>query len=216
MRELPIIFTGPSIPAIQAGRKTETRRLVKYIPEFGAPDDWCPLIEDPKFLRIAWDWKEKCPYGQPGDRLWVREKWRLEYDEGADLHYARFAADSRRQLTGEGSMRQIERAQWRQPKGPGTLWMTAWKSSRYMPRWASRMLLEVEEVRVERLQEITEEGAVAEGTQAIPVGEVPRPAAMSEREDFSRLWNSLHENHRWIGNPWVWVVVFKLLLEGGT
>jgi hypothetical protein len=122
-----------------------------------------------------------CPYGVAGDQLWVRETWRQA--SGSNCYHYRADPD---EVSG----------------GP-------WKPSIFMPRHGSRIRLEIAGVRIQRLQEIGAEDAIAEGTRAISVAEVPRQAALSERQDFSRLWDSINSKRApWDSNPWVWALSF--------
>lgn len=162
MNEHPIIFSGPMVKAIIEGRKTQTRRVC------GEPK-WIGGLKHGSLS--IWP----CPYGQPGDRLWVKES----YLPGGNISYR---ADS---------------------PGDGTVKMS-WKSGRFMPRWASRITLEITEVRVQRLQEITNRDAVAEGVEY----DLSKPdgAPLSR---FNKLWDSINgKKHPWKSNPWVWVISF--------
>lgn len=144
MKERPILFSGPMVRAIFDGRKTQTRRVARltsagYVKEPGGHRRWHPGDPDARFA---------CPCGAPGDRLWVRETWGL-YDtqpsdgpSGATVFYR--ATDENRRV----------------------LRYQLWRPSIHMPRWASRITLEVTGVRVERLQDITEEDAYSEGVDA--------------------------------------------------
>jgi len=184
-RERPILFSGPMVKAILAGEKTQTRRVITakgaqslsiaYWRPAGQPENagrWVASDGLP-IGHIA------CPYGAPGDRLWVRETFR-EADVGV-----RFRAD----LGGADV-------------DPG-----GWTPSIFMRRRLSRIDLEVTAVRVERLQEITEEDARAEGSSFMP------SAAPGLRYRFHLGWDSLNEKrgYGWAKNPWVWVVSFKRL-----
>ena len=192
MQEKPILFTAPMVRAILDGRKTVTRRLVK--PQ--------PVLEDAfvgGIFRQTWIYKDTadpqgwlmhnlCPYGQPGDRLWVRE---------------RFAKD----ITGcpNGI---AYRADHQDPYGDGPANPITWKPSIHMPRWASRITLEVAGVRVEPLQGITEEDAKAEGTTPSIVG--ADLDYLKYRAGFQALWDSINgKTYPWSANPWVWVVEFR-------
>ena len=202
MKEKPILFSGPMIRAILANTKTQTRRIFK-------PD------------RMTWDangrytthamrggellitgsgpfkpssWLHYCPYGQPGgDRLYVRETWAAPhaYDhlpprlipQDARIHYA--ATEDRGGLL--------------------------WRPSIHMPRWASRITLEVTGVLVERLQEISYEDARAEGVEFWrndgTLTELPPCSA--HRYEFEDLWTSINGADSWNANPFVWVVTFR-------
>lgn len=201
MTERPIIFSAPMVRAILAGTKVQTRRVVKLKPwqqieerDDGAPWPW--MYDDD---RAADHWVP-CPYGQQADRLWVRETWAVphRYDHlgpsntpvlGLRTHYA--ATEERGELR--------------------------WRPSIHMPRWASRITLEVSAVRVERLQDISEADALAEGVtckwepgcsgrlmEAFG-GFSFRPAASA----YAELWEQINGPGSWDANPWVWVIEFK-------
>lgn len=206
MRERPILFSGPMVRAILAGNKTQTRRVVKPQPAgaWAAPG------------------KTSCPYGQPGDRLWVREAFRFAasldrlspsdvgekaLDAGYSTPWAptQFEADGRRAGAWHG---------FDTPPTvttPGKL-----RPGIHMPRWACRLVLEITSVRAERLQAITEEQARAEGItdggcincgHNEPCGcEAPAPSAI---DSFAYLWGSINGPGSWNANPWVWVVEFR-------
>lgn len=188
----PIIFQAHNIRAILAGTKTQTRRAVKPQPKEVRVQgcDW--LCDDGRILR--------CPYGQPGDELWVKETW--SYFGGDEYLYQqlRESVCYRADHNGTDSI-------------PGG----RWRSSMFMPRWASRITLRIESVRVERLQDITERDADAEGTTShYPCEE---PTAHREgvhrctpTEDFRRSWDSINGKRpgcAWKDNPWVWVIEFR-------
>lgn len=195
--ERGIIFSGHSVRAIQAGTKTQTRRLVKA--------KHLPFIKDllGGFLDGKWN-QRPLPYGKPRERLWVKETF--NFSSGDDL------------LPGENHRLCPERAGWRADR---VVWRAdgerthpeqgaaIWKPSIYMPRWASRITLEVTDIRVERLQDITEPDAKAEGVTPLknPHGVV---GAYGHRLGFAVAWDSLNEKRAtWESNPWVWVVDFK-------
>jgi hypothetical protein len=224
MKERPIIFNGPMVRAILSGTKTQTRRVVKLQPT----GEW--KIDTPPVLgRITskHHLKERfgvfvrldietcfplaslipCPYGHPGDRLWVRETWAAPhaYDhlpprlipQDARIHYA--ASEERGGLL--------------------------WSSSIYMPRWASRITLEVIDVRVERLQDISEADAMAEGVRGYPfrpdegwpictgymVGDDDGKTTLHPKpqDPYRLLWESINGPGSWDTDPWVWVIQFK-------
>lgn len=187
MSEKPILFSGAMIRAILDGRKTQTRRIVKMQP----PTDKHVLARcvsstdkrsEGKLRWITPDGSEgtgffPCPYGQPGDRLWVRETWRGGSDSfSSGLHY---------------------RADLDEPGAPGQ-----WTPSIHMPRWASRISLEVKAVRVERLQDISEADAEAEGVDSRGDGSERYRAA------FRLLWCEIYGHASWDANPWLWCVEF--------
>lgn len=206
MKELAVNFKPHEVRATLAGRMSQFRRAIKCIQQ---PDEWRPIgparfnptifdrhgdeVPGPEAFGAGnddgSDWV-RCPYGQPGDRLWVRETWALhvhamsaDRDEDGPFVYA---ADGQRAL----SMRLSSK----------------WTPSIHMPRWASRITLEVTGVRVERLQDISEADAQAEGC-AFPLAyEGPDPPY---RTAYARLWESINGAGSWDANPWVWVVEFK-------
>lgn len=222
----PIIFSGEMVKAILDSRKTQTRRIAKargadrvlYVE--GAPlyparngdtgyTGWVAEV-DKLGGRNGLHLPITCPYGAAGGKLWVRETW-SPYGENA----AWYRADFNGRLTQPGL------------KGGGGHF-TGWKPSIHMPRWASRITLEITKVRVERLQDISEEDAKAEGVE--PVGYLAvNPfltralhALMSReknthRTEYRLLWDSLHGKGAWEKNPWVWILEFKRhLFEHGT
>lgn len=184
MKEHPILFSGPMIRAILEDRKTQTRRIVKPQPDaqlfsINSGPEWTyPDRLDPD--EPDWDRVRLCPYGKPGDRLWVRETWR----NGPDKALYRATDDS-----GTPSIR--------------------WKPSIHMPRAYSRISLEVTAVRVERVQDISEKDAWAEGVHSI-ARRLPYSGDDLASVAFSGLWQEINgKRHPWDSNPWVWVVEFK-------
>jgi len=211
IKERPILFSAPMVRAILEGRKTVTRRVCKPQPSanahttcaYGTPmGAWWETGKD--IIR--------CPYGKPGDRLWVRETFidlrgtGVEHrpdPDGPIQRYA-YAADCR-----PGSHSDEARKDFG----------LKYKPSIHMPRAACRILLEITDVRVERLQDISEDQAQAEGVRLMRDGSdtwvsregpgnlvTPWPTA---KEAFSDLWNSINGPHAWAANPWVWAVSFK-------
>jgi len=216
MKERPILFSGAMVRAILSGGKTQTRRVVKPLPEFcGGQGDqqdvrcWGWMNEDragPNFLSVV---DSRCPYGQPGDRLWVREthfealKWR---------YTPLFAAASDFIYRADYEYREELRS---------VIGCHHWKPSIFMKREASRISLEIVSVRVERLQDISEADAVAEGIDAFQRGEEPKVYrdylqrtehfGLSAVGSYRTLWESINGAGSWSANPWVWVVEFKRL-----
>ena len=198
MKERPILFSGAMVRAILEGKKTQTRRVVKW-PEGFEPEtatvERFQRYPDGSYRAIVWGspyddgaFSVKCKYGGPGDRLWVRETW--------------------------GVHRCIEQAYQRDrcQVGVGLLHYKAdegchpvkrWRPCIHMPRWASRIALEVTGVRVERVQEISVEDALAEGMLASD------PYKLAG--EYEALWNEINakRGYGWDVNPWVWVVEFK-------
>jgi hypothetical protein len=199
MKERPILFSGPLVRAILDGRKTQTRRVVKTtdsgrVKAAGSAKNW--HLDDPNAVLA-------CPYGVPGDRLWVRETWSAipvyEVDNGvyeAGEPYHKVPKE-------KPSNAHVIYAADTDAEGP-------FRPSIHMPRWASRILLEVDSVRVERLNDISELDAKAEGC-------FPRETEdgwLSCRTAFCELWEAINGPDSWDANPWVWVVEFGRVLEG--
>lgn len=198
MQERPILFSGEMVRAILDGRKTQTRRVIKLktgdtFDEHalkGAIQEWRPMYDEVarkvvgKTAALI-----RCPYGQPGDRLWVRETFA---DEGCrqDRDDCYYRADGESDLQGGG-----------------------WTPSIHMPRWASRITLEIVSVRVERLREISEADAKAEGCWYGKGGGEVDHAVLPENH-FPTLWESINGPGSWGANPWVWVVEFKRVEPG--
>lgn len=199
MKERPIIFSGFSVMSILAETKTQTRRVVKHQ----------TVTPDSNLL---------CPHGKPGDRLWVRESFCHEADERTGLRPTEQTTSSilYRADPGSADVVKCDGDGFTEYRKDGTV-ARPWKSSLYMPRWASRITLEVTGVRLERLQDITEDDAKAEGATLDPVkvklnGELADFYPMNHRIAFSVHWDSINgEKHPWTSNPWVWVVEFKRL-----
>lgn len=199
MKERPILFSGPMVRAILEGRKTQTRRVIKPQPSYQGYDGPPKLNSFGEFSYPA-QRGFKCPYGQPGDRLWVRETWNawrqcnLEYNEWDTCGFAPSEIKER-----YGAVK-LEYAATSESVGP-------WRPSIHMPRWASRITLEIMSVRVERLQDVSEEDARAEGCEwsqwSFPNSTRPGKSA------YRALWESIHGHGSWDQNPWVWVVEFK-------
>jgi hypothetical protein len=241
MTERPILFSAPMVRAILAGQKTQTRRVVKPQP------GWITLnkkgfaagrlAEDVPSV-IVWSQPESegspskqiaCPYGQPGDRLWVREAFSGDHSQEANPP-ALWSRSTPFWYWADGNP---ERGDWTKPR-----------PSIHMPRWASRIALEITGVRVERLQAISEVDATAEGAKAKPFpgpwwqgyrrmddGELmhqqsvgteppdwmvePHPMGSTKHLDlsavdgFRSLWLSINGAGSWESDPWVWVVAFK-------
>jgi uncharacterized protein YqfB (UPF0267 family) len=177
MRERPILFSGPMVKAILGGRKTITRRVLK-LQDYDGGD--CYETKD----GILRDILSLCPYGIPGDRLWVRETW-------ADPCGKRLPVYRADEATAYLNVK--------------------WRPSIFMPRWASRITLEVTGVRVERLQDITEEDAQAEGVEARrSMKDGVAPVVYSYQDPFRIIWDSINgKKYPWSDNPWVWVIEFR-------
>lgn len=215
--ERPILFSGPMVRAILDGRKTVTRRIVRGVVESGGA-----------YSTEAWERGEmpRCPYGSSGDRLWVRETWMPRAAPYGIESFSNGVIYAATPNAGGGyavHARESHADQIARLSKPGF----TWHPSIHMPRWASRLTLEVVGVRVERLQEITEEDAIAEGAQRFdnlpsthPYGQDARwsmeaPTATdqclgSARMAFANLWDKLNSLRApWASNPWVWRVEFR-------
>ncbi|HBO4454346.1 hypothetical protein CJU13_31080 [Pseudomonas aeruginosa] len=209
MKERPILFTGPMVRAILEGRKTVTRRVVKPQPDFlgSMVDPNTPF----KTLDAGLHARITCPYGEPGDRLWVRETWHVgkPHDKTAPADIlAPLLAEGRgiTVLYTAGGWQSVGPAGREEPIYPDDQPLPDWagkgRPSIHMPRWACRILLEITAVRVERLQDISDSGALAEG-----VSHSEMHSGDSLVDVFARLWESTGGD--WAANPWVWVVEFK-------
>lgn len=242
MKERPILFSTPMVKALLAGTKTQTRRIVKlpadhpelYVDEGGTevfgPG---PYLKFPATDTQVGHGRLRCPYGYPGDRLWVRETWGLHaFGDETGWERDSVAGCSAEEILSQYTL--TRRADWG-PLQEGCFWRPAI----HMPRWASRILLEITEVRVQRLHEITEEDARAEGVTMDcdgrwwlgvehPIKGTPKvyPTA---RQAFESLWESINGERRrieedietgemravidtsarWSANPWVWSLTFK-------
>lgn len=224
MKEKPILFSDPMVRAILGGRKTQTRRIVKPRPRIvhGICNDYS--IETNLLFRGK-EQRIKCHYGQPGDRLWVRETWcgkadpgtsRLMWNEDGETYQCHYRADGEDVFLddGDGAVATGKNGQTLSP----------WKTPIFMPRWASRITLEITDVRVERLNEISEADAKAEGVEWLPGdgcswGYAVQPnwkfVHDTAQEAYRELWESINGPGSWAANPWVWVIEFKRL-EGGA
>ena len=205
IKERPILFSAPMVRAILEGRKTVTRREVKK----QAALDCLAAGFEPAFLALPGN-SDLCPYGKPGDRLWVRETTEVDEETSAVVRLARYSADLEPVLYRhpEGDEYDGSVAHWDYPRRS--------RPSIHMQRWACRILLEITDVRVERLQDISEEQAKAEGvrlyTDHAELGdwwhvEGIETYSADPRKSFELLWSSVGGN--WNANPWVWVVEFK-------
>ena len=229
-KERPIVFTGESVRAILAGRKTQTRRVVKPQPvlkptrsiiigqelPYTHTYHWDPTVHDHSLFTEAEKfgggsfgaWRlSMCPFGKPGSRLWVRESFITGWDaeSGDILYYDKDGNDLPEKTWFRADVN--ENLVW--IEDGVTLERIPWKSSMFMPRVVARILLEVISVRVERLQEISASGCVAEGLE----GRGMNPyVADCLRKGYAELWDSINgkrEGCSWADNPWIWRVEFK-------
>jgi hypothetical protein len=205
MTDRPILFSGDMVRAILAGKKTETRRPISHKHPFEVTNAFTghhwPYFE-PYVADI--DTPLPCPFGSAGDRLWVRETWSTMAPYPCVLW-----EDGASPAVRSADLSEVQLAYWRRrvvyrATQPEVCQPTRWKPSIHMPRWASRITLPVAEVRVEQLQDITEEGALREGLEAREI--LGRPCSWLS---FAELWDGLYgakEDLSWEANPWVWVV----------
>jgi hypothetical protein len=185
MKERPILFSGPMVRAILDGSKTQTRRIIK-------PKQLAFIDEHQGFREP--DNAEVCPHGKPGDRLWVRETFRT-VDACECLETCHVRAHVWYEATASG----YENAS-----------LNRLRPSIHMPRWASRIDLEITSIRVERLQDISEADALAEGILFQKLIAEPGDE-LGRRPPFRELWESINGCGSWATNPWVWVIDFKRL-----
>lgn len=209
MKERPILFNTEMVKAILEGRKTQTRRVLSNQPDKNCDEAFLGLDGIWRFSkptlskRISYSGDDiKCPFGVVGDRLWVRETFRL-FDPDECPH-----SDFPCGCPNWGTP--LYRASHDCFDGE------KWKPSIHMPRSASRILLEITSIRVERLQSISKEDAKAEGCDysthptAIEMG-----FAIGAQTNFRHAWEKIHGDSAWDKNPWVWVIDFKVAKVGG-
>jgi len=198
MKERPIIFSDEMVRAILEGRKTQTRRVIKAPVLQNHPEyrwkfykntlaNWRFDTDD--YPNVCGGFKIKCPYGQPGDRLWVRETIKRNINQQGEFDNLSF-------YDADETMTVADVWPWKRDVLP----------SIYCPRGLSRINLLIKDIRVERVQDITEEDAEREGID--PEGYIPTI-------QFKKLWNSINEKrgYPWESNPWVWVVEFEVEYE---
>lgn len=249
MKERGMIFNGEMVRAILDGRKTQTRRIMAIQPEnselglrrvidskngrdngkyFWSQSDACGLKMRSKVFG--------CPYGEVGDRIWVRETWATLGNEdgccvdwndnlckGDERAAARIYRASCEQRPGDYGLWSIpDNAYWK-PDTENEKFEGAWRPSIHMPRWASRILLEITGVRVERLHDISQHDALNEGLFQLPASgryclqpgmQYFGMASHNAKEVYGWLWESIYGKESWLANPWVWVIEFKRI-EGG-
>ncbi len=234
MAEHPILFSTEMVKAILDGRKTQTRRIAK-LPEkwhrgFKAFENNPNGAEEFVIHGDCGTETIYCPYGALGDRLWVRETWllngsantlRIQY-KASDSEYRPDDKKWCGRLVSKHAPEHISDAQnmWDKHNEKIKGLEIPWRSSRFMPKWAARIFLEITNIRVERVQDISWEDIIAEGC------DVKKPTGDPAIDDFTAgvevidtfhwLWDSLNtkRGYGWDKNPWVWVIEFKLALKG--
>jgi len=237
MKEIPILFSTEMVRAILEGRKSQTRRVIKRIPcQCGEwmPEE-LPNVTDPEGWlavdhSVRW-WCETCtseqdvvhcPYGKPGDVLWVRERFARVHGRALSIGVLEGAIEAGASTLPDATEPQhvfVYRSDFERLGIKNPL---IWKPSIHMPRSACRLFLRVKDVRVERLKDISEADAIAEGVRRRGRNSSGQtlyenylrpsfpPFPTSAITSFSMLWNNIHApRNGWHANPWVWVVVFE-------
>jgi hypothetical protein len=226
MKERPLICQSESVIGILEGRKTQTRRVVKErvsISDHGMGHNPMVLHKGDWYRPVEWS-----PYGQPGDRLWVRETFVLERDD-LEVDEPIIPTD-RPHFHHTGGENEFDSEYYLFPHyrandpAPDLMYEDMdepgckWQPSIFMPRWASRITLEIVNIRVERVQDISEEDAISEGVN--PYDHIKKEIVSRDNEiifsnayqaSYQLLWNSINakRGYGWESNPWVWVIEFK-------
>ena len=227
VKERPILFSGPMVIPLLADLKTNTRRIINPQPQ--APGvlttgDGQWRVLDRKGMTHVFGWEHDCPYGKTGDRLWVRESHTFQDIEpmvggqyNMDVMY--HADQKRRTLYEADCAIEVDFTQFRKSEFKG-------RPSIFMPRWASRITLEITDVRVQRLQDISEEDCIAEGArwQWEGLWWTPGSTALTDERNpafhnspklngprgaFGMLWEAINGVGSWNENPWVWALSFR-------
>lgn len=221
MKERPILFSAPMVRALLDGTKTQTRRVVKHRSPQLWQEPYYPtgkvradlptqpgafmefrsrLWDEPAYQGSTASFLIPCPYGMPGERLWVREAIRLFPDQGPGSWIESF-------YDADGTITKADAWPWKRNYLPPM----------HCPRGLSRIDLEVTGVRVERLQDISEADAIAEGIDTKAMFPWRPDEILSTNANVSRyavLWESINGAGSWDANPWVWVVAFKTITKG--
>lgn len=207
MKERPILFSTAMVKAILESRKTQTRRVIKNPYKYELNPDFSKSMDSFAIGGIE-KLINNCPYGKPGDRLWVRETWQETiFLHPSDENYGYIYKASE-----NGEAWESNDENWK------------WKPSIFMPYEAARILLEITDIRVERVQDISENDAISEGIEMVSefellgnfyanYGKEDIGTALHPTNSFRTLWNSINakRGYGWDVNPWVWVVEFKKL-----
>lgn len=225
----PIIFSPSMVRAIIAGKKTQTRRIISGASNQRAAEYyiqgnrwWADSGPD---AELVWQSTLNSPYGEPGQLMWVREVWGVHTRSTGGPKTPRpggwlglgYKADN----LGSGHILDVDMPHTYWVKPPGDLWnyyrektrWQKWISPIHMPRWASRITLFIEELRIERLQDITEADAIAEGVEPYHrQGTSMEPGChVSARTRFGMAWDTINGNRgSWASNPWLWVITFSI------
>lgn len=207
MKERGMIFNAEMVRAILDGRKTQTRRPVKF--PVHDKNLGCELAGNELAGELSAGNYLNSAFGKPGDRIWVRETFSGHYLDDAQIQDIKDGRDKATDL-----------CEYRADYPDGYQASDGWTPSIHMPRWASRILLEITDVRVERLNAISQEDAQAEGMELTgwrPTYSDPDSGGevMTPYDNFAELWSSIYGDESWKANPWVWVISFKRV-EGGA
>lgn len=236
MKERGMIFNGEMVRAILDGRKTQTRRIMKPQPEqCPRGGHWWPSNVFKTMLHVEEEMQngkggwgglvgDACPFGDVGDRIWVRETWATlgnedgccvdwegNFCKGDERSAARIYRASCEQRPGDYGLWSIPDDAYWKPHTKEHKFEGAWRPSIHMPRWASRILLEITDVRVERLQSIT----LGDICKEVGCGLYDFRPATYGFQVWEELWKSIYGAENWQANPWVWVIEFKRV-EGGA
>ncbi|EPV0698350.1 hypothetical protein [Klebsiella pneumoniae] len=229
MKERGMIFNADMVRAILDGRKTQTRRIMKPQPEpCPRGGHWWPSNVFKTMLHVEDEMQngkggwgglvgDACPFGDVGDRIWVRETWQAIHEELNDDGYVD-------ETTFAPSIPKVEDNYWHSAYAADN-WCEEreqrgfpWRPSIHMPRWASRILLEITNIGVQRIHSISQNDAAREGLMKLPAtgrycinhgDQYFGGASHDAREVFSWLWQSIYGEESWEANPWVWVIEFK-------
>lgn len=213
MKEKPILLNADMVRAVLDGRKTQTRRIiapsmrtadVQFELHQQADGSWTPMhtFNEGSFDKTGSERPIKCPFGAVGDRLWVRETFRV-HSRATDVATLVYKASEQQSWTQQTHRVPIENC-----NKPAVV--DKWTPSIHMPRWASRITLEITGVRVERLASISNEDAGKEGYPADPA---PYGGQMDQWLWFRQLWDGIYPEQSFKVNPWVWVIEFKRVEE---
>ncbi|EIX9644667.1 TPA: morphogenetic protein [Klebsiella pneumoniae] len=207
MTERGMIFNSEMVRAILDGRKTQTRRPVKF--PVHDKNLGCELAGNELAGELSAGNYLNSAFGKPGDRIWVRETWQAIHDycdENGHVDERRYARSIPRHR-GNYWHPVYEEAWGNESREDREF---PWRPSIHMPRWASRILLEITDVRVERLKSISDGDAIREGCSTADM-----KSGDCVADVFARLWASIYGDESWNSNPWVWVIEFKRV-EGGA
>lgn len=187
--EKPILFSTPMVQAILEGRKSQTRRIIKKQPH--GPGYWVFQLGRWLFPNVCPSLKIKCPYGEPGDILWVRETWRPIFKDIRD----------------PGSFELLDTVvdyyEYKADKQPHIQELIKWKPSIFMPKEASRISLLIKDIWVEKLNDISRDDVIAEGLEVAPNS--------TGRGTYAKLWETINGEGSWDMNPWIWVIKFQCI-----